>query len=189
MVAFDSLSFRDVIILTAAVVGVGGSYLLYWKRRSDTADKLRYALYAEVGMMGDKIYTQAIQMKSAELTTDPYLPEESPVVPTVYRNNAGELGRLTTDEIEALASFYTAAELVDERLGRAIASEGISRVEALYLRAKLVELNNLNNAALDALEAKLGDEPIEVDHKAGLEGEGSLTLDEIRDKMHLGETD
>lgn len=185
MVALDTLSFRDLVILTAAIVGVGGSYLLYRKRRLDTAANLRHALYAEVGTMGDQIHTQAIQMKSAELTTDPYLPEESPVVPTVYRNNAGELGRLTTDEIEALASFYTAAELVDERLGRAIASEGISRAEALYLRAKLVELNNLNNAALDALEAELDCEPVGVDHRARLEGAGSLTLDEIRDRMQI----
>lgn len=187
MVGLETPPFRDLVVLLAALVGVGGGYLLYRKQGADTAEKLRYALHAEVGKMGDQIYTEASQMKSAELTEDPYLPEESPIVPTVYRNNAGELGRLTKDEVEALTSFYTAAELLDERLGRALGADDLSSVEALYLRAKLVELNNLNNATLDALEDELDGEPVDVDHRGRLEGEGSVTLGEIRDWLRFGE--
>lgn len=183
MSGFWALTVADVLVLIAAALGVGGSFQLYRRRRADEADRLRHALCAEVATTGDEIYETAAQMKGAELTDQPYLPEESPVVMTAYENNAGELGRLTAPEIDVLTTFYTAAALVDDRLRRAFENHDPSAVESLYLRAKLVELNNLNNAALDALAAEIDDPPVDVEHRRNLGGSGGVTLETVRDRL------
>jgi hypothetical protein len=46
-----------------------------------------------------------------------------------------------------------------------------------------VELNNLRNDALDAIEAQLQGKPVEQDHRCNLEGGGEPTLDEIKDRV------
>lgn len=183
MGAFSAVTMADLVVLLAAIVGVGGSFLLYRVRRIHEADRLRNALYAEVGKIGDEIFEVALRMESAKLVGEPYLPEESPIVVTAYENNAGELGRLTPGEIESLASFYTAAVLVDERLQPAMRSDDPSMIESLYLRTRLIELNNLNNAALDAIEARLDDVPLSVEYRMDLAGPEWVTIEEIREEL------
>ena len=180
MTEFVTITLGDLAIALSAVIGVYGSYALYKRRRRDTADQLRRALFAEMGQMGDQIYREAVQMKGSELVKSPSCPEESPITTTVYDTNAGELGRLTKHEIEATTSFYTKAKLVDRRIRRAVTEAEQSAIPLVYIRALLVELNNLNNDALDSVEANLEEVPVEVDRRSDLEGE-KLTATEIRD--------
>lgn len=178
MTGLVTITLGDLAIALSAAIGVFGSYALYKRRRRDTADQLRRALFAEMGQMGDQIYGEAIRMKSSELANSPSHPEESPITTTVYDTNAGELGRLTEHEIEATTSFYTKAKLADRRIRRAVAQCERSVITLVYIRALLVELNNLNNSALDSVEANIEEPPVEVDHRSDLEGE-KLTAAEI----------
>lgn len=185
MSEFVTITLGDVAIALSAVIGVYGSYSLYKRRRIDTAEQLRHALFAEIGQMGDRIHREAIQMKGSELTKSPYRPEESPISTTVYDNNAGELGRLTENEIESITLFYTKAKLADRRIRRAITESETAAIKLIYIRGTLVELNNRKNDALDAISSNIEESPVEVEHRADLEGGGDPTLSEIRSRLHV----
>ena len=182
MTGLVTITLGDLAIALSAVIGVYGSYSLYKRRRRDTTDQLRRALFAEMGQMGDQIYGEAVQMKGSELVKSPSRPEESPITTTVYDTNAGELGRLTEREIEATTSFYTKAKLADRRIRRAVTEAERSVTTLVYIRALLVELNNLNNNALDSVKANLEEPPVEVTHRTDLEGE-ELTAAEILNRL------
>lgn len=178
---------RSAILLFTAVIGVGGSFLLYLKRRRDARRRLRYALLAEIGKTGDRIYRDALRLKGTELTQSPTAPEESPIVTTAYEANAGEIGRLTDDEIQAITSFYTTAQQVDDRLDRAIGSESMSPAGSIYLRARLIELNNASNTAINEIERELGDTEIDIRHRTDLEAEKPVSIEEARDRLSFAQ--
>lgn len=171
---------RDLIILLSAIVGVFGSLGLYYKRRADAANRLRYAFLAEIGKTGDRIYREAVSMQKAELMEDPTAPDESPIVTTTYDENAGELGRLTTGEVQAVTEFYTIAKQSEERIDRAVATPELSPAEAIYVRGRLTELNNLSTEAVSVIESQLGAQPIEIEHRKQLADDTPRTIDEIR---------
>ena len=109
---------------------------------------------------GDRIYKTAREMKTKELTEESYLPEESPVVTTVFDSNADDLGGLTDDEVRAVVNFYTKAKPVHRRLQRA----------------------NLRNEALSQIENEI-QKPMIPSHCEKLSGDGEPTLEEIKDRI------
>ena len=181
---FFTITLGDIAIALSAVITVIGSYWLYTRRKNDAADRLRHALFGEIGKMGDQIYDETIQMRSNELTEDPYRPEESPIITNVYDNNARELGRLTNNEIDSIISFYTKAKLVDDRLQRAINESEESAIKLIYIRSALVDLNNLRYDALASIENELERLPVEIEHRTRLEGGGDQSLSEIKDRLY-----
>ena len=166
----------------SAFITVAGSYVLYWKRQNDRNDRLRNALYAEMVKSGDRIYKTTREMKTRELTEEAYLPEESLIVTTVFDNNADDLGGLTDDEVRAVVNLYTKTKPVHRRLQRAIKDAEVSSVELIYIRASLVDLNNLRNEALHQIENKI-EQPVEPNHRESLTGGGEPTLGEIKDRI------
>ena len=179
---FLTVTLGDIVIALSAFVTVGGSYRLYSQRQRDRNDRLRNALYAEMVKSGDRIYKTAREMKTKELTEETYLPEESPVVTTVSDSNAADLGGLTDDEVTAVVNFYTKAKPVHRRLQRAIGDTEVSAVELLYIRASLVDLNNLRNEALSQIEREI-EQPTKPKHREELTGGGEPTLEEIKDRI------
>lgn len=166
---WSAISVRDGVILSGAVIGVSGSYYRYWRRRRDARDRLRAAIFAELALVGDELYEEIRDMTVTELGTELYVPDESPIVMTVYENNAGEIGRLSEREIEELTSFYTFASIVEPRMERVIAERDVTEIEVVLLRRRLIELFNRKNSALEALAGELDDAPVDVEHEADVE--------------------
>jgi len=182
VIDFLTVTLGDIVIGLSAFITVGGSYQLYSQRQRDRNDRLRNALYAEMVKSGDRIYKTAREMKTKELTEESYLPEESPVVTTVFDSNADDLGGLTDDEVRAVVNFYTKAKPVHRRLQRAIDDTDVSSVELVYIRASLVDLNNLRNEALSQIENEI-QKPMIPSHCEELSGGGEPTLEEIKDRI------
>lgn len=177
------ISARDGAILSGAVVGVSGSYYLYWRRRRDARDRLRAAIFAELALVGDEIYEEIRDMTVTELGTELYVPDESPIVVTVYENNAGEIGRLSEREIEELTSFYTFASIVEPRMERMTAESDVTEIEVVLLRRRLIELFNRKNSALEALAGELDDTPVDVEHEGDIE-RGDV-VEEVADSLDI----
>lgn len=169
VVSFD-LTASDFVVFSTALVGVLGSYSVYRRRRRDATQRLRQSLFAELSLVGDQVYAEIRDMTVNRLGSELYVPDESPIVTNVYRNNAGELGRLTDEEVEKLASFYTLASIVRPRVERMIESDEVDAVEVARLRRRLVELYERRNDALDAMRRELLQPPVDVEYETDIEG-------------------
>lgn len=85
--------------LIGAVATIAGSYFLFWRRRSAAVQRLRLAFETELAALS---YVE--ELSEAERYEDLTATVENPVI---YETNAGEIGRLTDDEVAALVTFYT----------------------------------------------------------------------------------
>lgn len=181
----DGVTVRDIVIFASAIIGVTGSYHLYRQRQQDEQRRLRLAIFAELALIGDKLYDEIRDMAVTEVIDDvePYVPDEIPIVVTVYENNAGELGRLTGDEIEHLTSFYTLAAVLHPRLEAVIQQTDVDPIDVPILRGRMTELYNRRNAAIRELQANLDDVPVEVEHLEDIEKRDKL--EELADSLNV----
>ncbi|WP_254766379.1 hypothetical protein [Salinilacihabitans rarus] len=119
-----------------AVIGsiatAAGSYLLYWKRERDAARRLRQALAEELRsydyvdeLVADGGYERVTERVEA---------------PVIYESAAGDLGRLTDEEIDGLVAFYAGVRWLH---GLEDPEDKKARIEAVVEKRR---------AALDALE-------------------------------------
>jgi hypothetical protein len=102
---------RNLFVLLAALIGVGGSYVVYRMRRRAEITNLRSALKAEIEQMSylgqlpedweSAGYTPQENMIPAEL-----VPPPEHISTTVYEENASELGYLSAEETEKIVEFY-----------------------------------------------------------------------------------
>ncbi|MGQ3411555.1 hypothetical protein ACT4ML_04735 [Natrinema sp. LN54] len=101
----------NLFVLLAALIGVGGSYAVYWKRRRDEIKNLRSALKAEIEQMS------YLGQLPEDWESEGYIPRKNRIpaelVPppehistTVYEENASELGYLSAEETEKIVEFY-----------------------------------------------------------------------------------
>jgi hypothetical protein len=96
----------NLMLLLASVVGVGGSYLIYIKKRRDRRKNLRIALKNELDSMEDFF---EVELEEFDRTTS-----HKAISTKVYDQNTGELGLLSEDEISEIVSFYSASEVIHE---------------------------------------------------------------------------
>lgn len=108
---WDLLSQRAVgnlFLLLAAIIGVGGSYGLYWKRQKDRRDRLRHALKAELEAM-DFFNQWPNEFEDT-------VPSHSILSTKTYEANADGLGLLSKKEIDAIVDFYTSARIIQDQI-------------------------------------------------------------------------
>lgn len=85
--------------IIGAIATIAGSYFLFWRRQRVALGRLRRALETELSALSyvDEL-AEAGEYETLAATV---------VKPIVYETNAGEIGHLTDEEIEALVRFYT----------------------------------------------------------------------------------
>jgi len=92
----------NVIILIAAIIGVGGSYAIHRIRIRDRRSSTRRALKAELDSM-------IILDQWSDPDRDTGIPYHQ-IVPTVaYENNLKDIGHLSDEEIDYVTIFYSSA--------------------------------------------------------------------------------
>lgn len=101
----------NVFLLLASVVGVGGSYVLYVKRKADNREKLKRALAFEIREMeleetADTLDGISNPPPQTRLTAS-QIPPADAFPTTVYESNTGDLGLLDETEINEVVDFYT----------------------------------------------------------------------------------
>ncbi|WP_232686877.1 hypothetical protein [Halobacterium zhouii] len=84
--------------LIGAVATAAGSYFVFWRRQRAETSHLRVALAQELDSL--EYLDELVESGAYEGVTTAV---ETPVV---YEANAGELGRLSEREVEALVEFY-----------------------------------------------------------------------------------
>ena len=97
----------NLLILIAAIVGVGGSYYIYHIRIEDRRNSARRALKSELESM--TFFTQWIEGSGN-------IPSHSVCSTRAYDANIENIGLLTNEEIDSLTSFYSSAILIDDIL-------------------------------------------------------------------------
>lgn len=85
--------------LIGAVATSVGSYVVLRRRRRAAVERLRTAFETELAALS---YVE--ELSEAGRYEELAASVEDPVV---YETNAGEIGRLTAEEVEALVTFYT----------------------------------------------------------------------------------
>lgn len=148
----SAFTLGDTFVVVGAIITALVTLALYWKRQRDAADRLRRAVVAELVEVGDTVYAD-IQVLDPRVPPAE-LPDDSPIVTTVFENNAGELGRLSTTETERITTYYTTAVHVHRKLTRLCEADEVTSEQVRYLHRDLVELNNRRNEALDAIGAQ-----------------------------------
>lgn len=148
------LSIDNLIILVAAVIGLLGSYTIYRLRIRTRRRRLRKALRGEIKSMAPGVYEKARIMAAEDRDKGFYVPP-NPVTSTVFKNNSGEIGLLTDDEVEMIAAMYSKAEVVRQLIEHLDEQDDPRRATVLQLRTDLIELNNLINDALAEIETAL----------------------------------
>jgi hypothetical protein len=91
--------------LIGAVATAAGSYFVFWRRQRAETARLRAALAAELRSLD--YVDDLVEAGDYEGVTTAV---ETPVV---YETNAGELGRLSEREVEALVEFYASLSWLD----------------------------------------------------------------------------
>lgn len=156
----------NLFVLLAAIIGVGGSYAIYWKRRRDEIKNLRSALKAEIEQMS------YLGQLPEDWESDGHVPRENKIptelVPppghistTVYEENASELGYLTAGETRKIVEFYGMISYVKYLMDllREEESDSMHPHEALY--GLLKRYGGMREALIKMLDGEL--EPSEVE--------------------------
>lgn len=151
----------NLLILLAAIIGVGGSFGLYRYQRGKKREKLRRGLLTELENME---YLE-------NLSDESVVPHTGVLVTTVYENHSADLGLLTSSELEDVVSFYSKATLLqslitsreNHRLQARIGNEGYQEPTGVNreIDMKLEELAGLRLKALHQLRKHLGEEFID----------------------------
>lgn len=98
-------------VLLAALLGVGGSYAVYRKRRRDEIKNLRSALKAEIeqmsyiGQLPEDWKSAGSVPRENKIPTE-LIPPPEHISTTVYEENASELGYLSPKETQKIVEFY-----------------------------------------------------------------------------------
>lgn len=101
----------NLFVLLAAIIGVGGSYLIYQKRRKDEVKNLKSALKAEIdqmsylGQLPEDWASEGYVPREKKIPTELVPPPEH-ISTTVYEENASELGYLSAEETQKIVEFY-----------------------------------------------------------------------------------
>jgi len=99
----SSKMFGNIVILITSIIGVGGSLLIYRKKRIDQREILRSSLIAELKDM-EKFLEERNSSK----------PALDFIQTKVFDSNADNLGLLSEEEAEGLVTTYNKATIVDE---------------------------------------------------------------------------
>lgn len=156
----------NLFVLLAALIGVGGSYVVYQKRRNDEIKNLRSALKAEIKQMS------YLGQLPEDWKSDGYVPPEHDIptelVPppdhistTVYEENASKLGYLSSEETQKIVEFYGMISYIKSLMGliRDENPDSMHPDEALY--ALLKKYNGMREDLIQMLDGDI--EPDEVE--------------------------
>lgn len=92
----------NLFLLVAAVIGVGGSWGLYFYRRKKTRETIRRSILKELESM-----EFSDQLEEAGGASD--LPYSGVLVTKTYEQNSSDVGMLSSEEVESIVSFYSDA--------------------------------------------------------------------------------
>lgn len=98
----------NLLLLIAAIIGVGGSYGLYKIRLNDRRDATRRALKAEIESNG----ILDTWIRQNEPTGDPPAQVIQPT--TAYEGHIDDIGLLTDQEIDLVGEFYSNSILLND---------------------------------------------------------------------------
>lgn len=98
----------NLLIFITAIIGLIGSYWLYWQRTGDRRTTIRRALKKEIESNG--VLDSWVRNRKSQ--SDPPAHVVQPTV--VYRNVTNDLGLLTEEEVEFLTDFYSKAVIVND---------------------------------------------------------------------------
>jgi hypothetical protein len=97
----------NLLILIAAIVGVGGSYYIYHIRLENRKKSARRALKSELESM--TFFTQWIEKSES-------IPQHSITTTMAYESHIETIGLLNDAEIDKLTTFYSSAVHIDKIL-------------------------------------------------------------------------
>jgi len=152
----------NLVLLGTAIIGLGGSYLIYRLRLRTRRRRLRKAIRGEIKAMAPSIYEKAQIMATEDRDSDFYIPTD-PTIMTIFSNNSGEIGLLSDDEVKEVTDFYTKAAVVRQRIQNLNTVEDPNEASILQLREELIQLNNTKNSALTKIECSLNVSPTSGD--------------------------
>lgn len=161
----------NLVLLATAIIGLGGSYSIYWLRLRTRRRRLRKAIRGEIKAMAPSIYEKAQIMAAEDLESEFYIPTD-PTIITVFSNNSGEIGLLSDDEVEEVTNFYTKAAVVRQRIQDLNTADKPTKASILQLREELIQLNNAKNSALSKIECYLDSDPSSGDMYQDLDEPG-----------------
>ena len=95
----------NLLLLIAAIIGVGGSYYIYRSRMQGKKHAARRALKSELELM--TVLTQWIE-------NDEGVPQQCILPTAAYKAHLENIGLLTDQEAEKLTSFYSQAIILDD---------------------------------------------------------------------------
>lgn len=110
----SSQAVGNIALLVAAIIGVGGNWVLYEYKRNKKRSILRQSLHAEIKSMEPVL--RGMKEQNDIVTMDPIDPR-SFLVDSVYRSSSGDLGLLTEEEVSALVEFYSTAISIQRVVG------------------------------------------------------------------------
>jgi hypothetical protein len=134
----------NIVLLVAAVIGVGGNFWLWRRKRKHRRETLRVALLSEIVSMQPAIKRLDHQDPSEEITPEFFLSNN------VYDGNAAEIGSLTEEEVASLVEFYTQASKL-----QAVAKREPGRV---FVEASNRQVYSKLISAVKAIESNLNSE-------------------------------
>lgn len=95
----------NLLILIAAIVGVGGSYWVYHVRLEDQRNSARQAIKSEL---------ESITFLTKWIEKSDGIPQHSISTTVAYEAHAENIGLLTDTEIDKLTFFYSSVILLDD---------------------------------------------------------------------------
>lgn len=153
-VGFLGFGSGGMAAVVGALIGVAGSLSIFAFRRAADRERLRRALRSEILSMSDSIDDAAHKLEIERPHEDLTIPQDS-LVHTVFEENAGDIGLLSTGEVEAVTDFYSRVVIVRRQRRRIDEESPIPTGTAEEFRRQFIMLQNEMIAALDALESEL----------------------------------
>lgn len=135
-------------IIVTVIMGFLGSFGLYLVKQENKRMKLRRAFHAELKTMEGELGGWASMILEGPQQEGIPVYSSNPIVRDVYEGNMGELGSLSTDEVEKLTHFYSLASRVSAQ--REIVQGGDA--EALTRHMLLLNVVNLYDYLVQSVE-------------------------------------
>lgn len=152
-------AFGNILLLIAAIIGVAGSYYIYYIKMEHQRKTLRIALLSEILSMEEMVRELAFQSDLNEMET---VQPEIFLTNNIYDGNADKIGLLTEDEVKAIVEFYSNASKVQAAGNR---QDGTIFIEAAErnLHSKLVRAIQELSSQMDSKPSELSEleDPIE----------------------------
>lgn len=144
------VSIDNLIVLAAAMIGVGGSYFIFCRRLTVHEEKLRTAIVSEIAVMAADVHFNAriLEAETIDQNVDLYIPLD-PIANDVFTENTGDLGLLEEAEVEQLTTAYSRAASVRRQITALQDTDSPAVPDVRKLRSDLI---TLNNELIDSLE-------------------------------------